>query len=178
MTDVEALIELLAELGRMPSPDDARLTDLDHGLQCAAELAALRPEDEELAVAGLVHDVGHRLGPDAEHGRLGAELVRPVLGDRVADLVEAHVPAKRYLVATDPAYGSALSADSRRTLALQGGPMTAAEVEQFRRLPVLEEALALRRADEAAKVVGRDVPGLGHWVGALRDTHRKADQHG
>ncbi len=177
MTTVDALMELLDELGAQPSPDDDRFTDLDHGLQCAAELTAVRPGDEELALAGLVHDVGHRLGSDEEHGRLGAELVRPVLGDRVADLVEAHVPAKRFLVATDPAYGAGLSADSTRTLVLQGGGMTSGEVQRFRRLPVFEDALALRRADEAAKVPGREVPGLDHWVGALRDANRRVVEH-
>jgi predicted HD phosphohydrolase len=173
MTTVDALIELLAELGRHPSPDDDSFTDLDHGLQCAVELIAIRPDDQELALAGLVHDVGHRLGSDEEHGRLGAEIVRPVLGDRVADLVEAHVPAKRFLVTTDPAYGAGLSADSTRTLILQGGGMTSGEAQRFRRLPFYEDAVALRRADEAAKVPGRPVPGLEHWVGALRDANRR-----
>ena len=176
MTTVDELIDLLEELGRQPSPDDDRFTDLDHGLQCAAELMAVRPDDEELALAGLVHDVGHRLGSDEEHGRLGAELVRPVLGDRVADLVEAHVPAKRFLVTTDPAYGAGLSADSTRTLILQGGGMTSEEAQRFRRLPNFRDAVALRRADEAAKVPGREVPGLEHWMGALRDANRRVAQ--
>ena len=35
---------------------------------------------------------------------LGAETVRRLLGERVAGLVEAHVPAKRYLVTTDASY--------------------------------------------------------------------------
>lgn len=173
MTTVDELIELLFDLGRRPSPDDESLTDLDHGLQCAAELFVVRPDDDELALAGLVHDVAHPLGSDEEHGRLGAELVRPVLGDRVADLVEAHVPAKRFLVATDSTYRAGLSGDSTRTLILQGGAMTAEEAERFRRLPRFEDALVLRRADEAAKVPGRQVPGLEHWVGALRDANRR-----
>jgi predicted HD phosphohydrolase len=173
MTTVDELIELLGDLGRRPSPDDESFTDLDHGLQCAAELVAVRPDDAELALAGLVHDVAHPLGSDEEHGRLGADLVRPVLGDRVADLVEAHVPAKRFLVATDPGYRAGLSADSTRTLILQGGGMPSEEAERFRRLPLFEDALVLRRADEAAKVPGRRVPGLEHWLGALRDASRR-----
>jgi predicted HD phosphohydrolase len=173
MTSVDQLIELLDELGRRPSPDDDRFTDLDHGLQCAAELVAVRPDDDELALAGLVHDVAHPLGSDEEHGRLGAQLVRPVLGDRVADLVEAHVPAKLFLVTTDPAYRSGLSADSTRTLTLQGGGMTSEEAEAFRQLPIFEDAVLLRRADEAAKVPGREVPGLEHWVGVLRDANQR-----
>ena len=42
---------------------------LDHALQTAAVLRARAPGDQELAVAGLVHDVGHLLPGvgDAEH---------------------------------------------------------------------------------------------------------------
>jgi predicted HD phosphohydrolase len=49
------------------------------------------------------------------------------------------------------------------TLVNQGGPMTPEEVEDFEALPELDAAVALRRADEAAKVPGRQVPGLAHW---------------
>jgi predicted HD phosphohydrolase len=167
MTTLLELVELLVETGRSPSPEGDGLTGLDHGLQCAALLLAIHPDDGELQLAGLVHDLGHRFGPDDEHGRLGADFVRPVLGDRVADLVDSHVPAKRFLVATEPSYRAALSDDSTRTLALQGGPMTPDEVEHFRCHPSLDDALELRRADEAAKVPGRRVPGLDHWLDPL-----------
>lgn len=167
MTSRASLIDLLEELGRRPSREGGALTELDHLLQCAAELAARRPGDRELQLAGLLHDVGHALGPDEAHGELGAAFVRPVAGDRVADLVAAHVPAKRYLVAVDPAYAATLSADSVRTLALQGGPMTDEEVAEFDGHGSAADAVLLRRADEAAKVEGRPVPTLDHWLALL-----------
>ena len=143
---------------------------LDHHLQCAAGLAALRPDDLELQVAGLVHDVGHDVSPEGrerEHGITGAAFVRPVLGERVARLVELHVPAKRYLVAVDPGYRATLSAGSIRTLEMQGDALSPAEQAELEADPHLADALELRRADEAAKEAGRVVPPLDAWLPAL-----------
>src|SRR5206468_671298 len=111
------------------SDDGDPLPVLDHGLQCAALLAKLFPDDEELQVAGLVHDVGHRIAPGASeaHGVIAADAVRDLLGARVAALVELHVPAKRYLVTVDPAYRDVLSDGSTISLARQGGALSAAE---------------------------------------------------
>jgi predicted HD phosphohydrolase len=165
-------VGLLHAMGATPSVEGGDFTELDHGLQCAFELARRFPEDVELQLAGLVHDVGHRFGPDDAHGRIGAEVVGPVLGPRVAALVAAHVPAKRYLVATEPGYRERLSPDSVRTLALQGGDLAPEEVRAFAAWTDAPAAVALRRADEAAKVPGRVVPTLDDWIpvlhGALR----------
>jgi len=172
---VDELVELLDALGTEPSepgvPTDG-LSALDHALQCASELAGRRPHDTELQLAGLVHDIGHQFGPDDHHGRIGAEMVRPLLGARVAGLVEAHVPAKRYLVATEAHYRACLSADSVRTLALQGGALAPAEAAAFVSSPWAGDALVLRRADDAAKVPGRSVAPLAHWVPVLRAAAR------
>lgn len=162
------LLDLLASMSSAPSEETDGLSELDHGLQCAFELAWMRSGDRELQVAGLVHDIGHRFGPDEHHGVLGAEQVRGVLGDRVAGLVEAHVPAKRYLVATDPAYRSSLSVESIRTLEVQGGPLAPPDIASFRSSSHAADAIELRRADDAAKVPGRQVPPLAHWVPMLR----------
>ena len=101
------------------------------------------------------------------HGEIGAAFVRILLGDRVAQLTALHVPAKRYLVATDPAYGRRLSDGSTVSLAMQGGAMTPEEVKAFEANPHGVDAASLRRADEAAKVIGRTVPDLDAWVSAL-----------
>ncbi len=162
------LLDLLAALADVPSDDIEGMSALDHALQCAFELSRLRPADIELQLAGLVHDIGHEFGPDEAHGRLGAEHVRDALGDRIAGLVEAHVPAKRYLVGTDPSYVSVLSATSVHTLELQGGALSPQEAEAFASGPYAAEALVLRKADDAAKVLGQIVPPLEYWTPQLR----------
>lgn len=156
--------ELVALLHRSATfPDTDRVGVLDHGLQCAAELRRRRPDDLELQVAGLVHDLGHVAGDVEAHGRVGRALLEPLLGERVGALVELHVPAKRYLVTAEDTYRAGLSPVSIATLAEQGGPMTPDEVAAFEAEPHHLDAVELRRADEAAKVPGRIVPGLDEW---------------
>ncbi len=167
-TDLADLVDFMQALGDTPSGENDDIDALDHGLQCAYELSRARPNDAELQVAGLVHDIGHQFGSDEVHGALGGQRVRALLGERVAGLVEAHVPAKRYLVGTHRSYRSTLSATSIHTLELQGGPLSPAEAEQFERSPHHSDAVLLRKADDAAKVPGRDVPDLDHWRIALR----------
>ena len=165
---VEELFDLLGRSARHSESDDeapTRMGILSHGLQCAHVLASHAPDDVEMQIAGLVHDLGHVAVPDDVdgHGRHGRVLFEELLGERVADLVELHVPAKRYLVTVEEQYAAALSDGSVRTLALQGGSMTPDEVTAFEAEPRHQEAIVLRRADEAAKVPVRRVPGLDHW---------------
>ena len=165
---LNAVIQRLEELGRTPSDEAAGLTELDHGLQCAHQLRLVAPDDVGLQVAGLVHDIAHGLSVIDAHDRHGEAAVIDVLGPRIARLVGLHVAAKRYLVAIDPAYRARQSPVSVDTLALQGGEMSADEVRAFEAEPHAAAAVNLRRADEAAKVPGRDVPGLDAWLPALR----------
>ncbi len=163
IADVDGLIDTLSR-GR--SLDDGEGVDLlAHSLQCAANLAAAAPDDAELQVAGLVHDLGTILEPGrpATHARTGGDAVRDLLGARVADLVACHDVAKRYLVTTDPDYRSELSDQSVVTLAIQGGDLDDDERVAFEAAPDFEACLTLRRADDAAKVPGRVVRDLGQW---------------
>ncbi len=142
---------------------------LDHGLQTAAGLRAAHPDDVELQVAGLVHDLGHVLPPrdTALHGEIAGDYVSAVLGPRVADLVRLHVPAKRYLVAVEDGYGDTLNDGSTYSLEVQGGAMSAAEIAEFEDEPEHVAGVILRRADEAAKVHGLAVDRLEAWLPAL-----------
>jgi predicted HD phosphohydrolase len=165
-TSVAQLLQALESLRDRPTEDvvPARA----HLLQTAERLAATRPDDPELVVAGLVHDLATALGHrDEAHEVLGAELVAPLLGTRVGALVAAHVDAKRYLVTTEPTYGSVLSEHSTASLRAQGGAMREAEAASFRRRPDWEAMVALRRADDAAKVPDAPLRPVAEWRGVL-----------
>jgi [1-hydroxy-2-(trimethylamino)ethyl]phosphonate dioxygenase len=149
------------------------VTQLEHALQ-AATFAECEGAEPALIAAALLHDVGHLLhdlpdnspdqGVDDRHETLAAawlaERFRPPLVAPVA----MHVSAKRYLCAVDHDYFGQLSQASVQSLALQGGPMTADEVARFKTRPFFQNAVRLRRWDDAAKVVGMATPNLEHFA--------------
>ena len=163
ITDVDSLLGVLESGAGATDAEDVDL--LAHGLQCAALLADTAPDDHELQVAGLVHDVGSVLWPGRPrtHARAGAAAVAKLLGERVAWLVGHHDEAKRYLVTVDGDYTSRLSPESVHTLEVQGGLLDDAERSRLDAEPWLDDVLTLRRADDDAKVPGRDVRPLSHW---------------
>jgi predicted HD phosphohydrolase len=164
---VDGLLELL-DAARLEH--DGEVVDLlAHGLQCAAALERTAPDDLELQIAGLVHDLGTVLEParPVTHAATGAAAVRPLLGARVAALVEGHETAKRYLVTVDAGYRERLSPRSRATLRSQGGLLDPEGRAAFLDRPDADALVALRRADDAAKCPDAVVPGLEHWTLAL-----------
>ncbi|KAG0171415.1 hypothetical protein DFQ30_000980 [Apophysomyces sp. BC1015] len=95
------------------------------------------------------------------HERIGAEYLRKLgFSNKVALLVESHVAVKRYLTGKDPQYYQQLSSASKLSLKYQGGPYTLEEVQAFEKDPLYQLKIDLRRWDDAAKVVGLQVPGL------------------
>jgi len=156
--------------------DDERVDLRSHQLQCAAILERVAPNDPELQVAGLLHDVGTVLAPGRPetHARTGADAVAGLLGARVAGLVAHHDQAKRYLVTIDPRYRHRLSPRSLETLRLQGGLLDPEERAALLDYPDLDACLTLRRADDAAKAPGARVPGLGYWRRTLEALARPA----
>ena len=136
------------------------INQLQHALQAAhhAEAEGCTPAT---VLASLLHDVGHMIhelgedpagrGIDDVHEELGAAWLARHFTPDVVEPVRLHVAAKRYLCAVEADYFGKLSPDSVRSLGLQGGPMSADEIEAFRRHPQHAEAVRLRRYDEAAK---------------------------
>ena len=104
---------------------------------------------------------------DARHGEAGARWLSQWFGEAVTEPVRLHVTAKRYLCAADADYFALLSAESVRTLSLQGGPMSAAEVAAFEALPHAREAVAVRRWDDQAKDPAVTPPRFAHFAPLL-----------
>lgn len=164
----EKILNALRAAEHLPYDGEA-VGQLQHALQCA-DLARSSGHGPEVVAAALLHDVGrsplalHDLRAAGvagdEHGALAGAWLRPLVGERVAWLAEQHVPAKRYLVATDPSYERGLSDTSRCTLERQGGPMGPEEVAEFERRVGWRYAAELRRWDDLAKDPDARVPPL------------------
>jgi len=180
---VEEIIEACRSMEGLPY-DGEPVDQLAHALQCAW-LARCDGDDDEFVAACLLHDVARAPavagvvydGPAEHHGQAGAHWLAPRVGRRVAWLAEQHVPAKRYLVATDPDYRSQLSEVSARTLEAQGGAMSEEEVEAFRRSADWELAVKLRRIDDLGKVPDLAVPGLDSYRDTLLAVVEAAAAH-
>src|SRR5215471_8529717 len=149
------------------------INQLQHALQAAA-LAEADNAPPATVLASLLHDVGHMIhdlgedpagrGIDDVHEERGAQWLAERFGLEVSEPVRLHVAAKRYLCAVEPDYFGKLSPDSVRSLALQGGPMSAEEVAAFRANPLHAEAVRLRRFDEAAKDPRAATPDFDHYL--------------
>ena len=55
----QEIIDHLLALQTTISAESDKFFELDHGLQCAALLEVSDPDDLELQVAGLIHDLAH-----------------------------------------------------------------------------------------------------------------------
>ncbi len=165
---VDALFNYMEAEGQ--SFYDEVVTQLEHALQCAA-LAQQNDASLTLITGALLHDLGHIildehnadkafLDIDLNHEEIGAEYLAPFFPEAVTTPIRLHVPAKRYLCATDASYHDGLSEASKRSLIVQGGVMSDEEREAFEQIPHFRDALTLRRWDDLAKVKGVETAGL------------------
>jgi phosphonate degradation associated HDIG domain protein len=141
----------------------------EHMLQ-AAYFAQAKAAPAALVIAALLHDVGHLIETvpddiadwttDARHEEVGSRWLAQRFPAAVSEPVRLHVPAKRYLCATESTYFAKLSPASVVTLKLQGGPMTRDETAIFEAESFYREAVRVRRWDDAGKVAGLATPKL------------------
>ncbi len=172
MSTIDELRELFDKRG------DSRygfevVSQREHALQAAA-LAEHGGASPALITAALLHDVGHLLhnlpddatenGTDDRHEELGQRWLERHFGRDVWEPVLLHVAAKRYLCSVEPDYEAMLSAPSRQSLALQGGVMSVEEAREFAAHEFADDAVRLRRWDDAAKIVGLETPPLEHFL--------------
>jgi phosphonate degradation associated HDIG domain protein len=149
------------------------VSQLEHALQ-SAQLAERDGAGPELVTAALLHDLGHMLnlqgetpsarGIDDQHQYFAVPFLRGLFPAAVIEPIRLHVDAKRALCALEAGYYEALSEDSKRSLALQGGTYSPADAAAFRAKPHAEDAMRLRRWDDAAKIPGASTPSLSHFL--------------
>jgi phosphonate degradation associated HDIG domain protein len=149
------------------------VTQMQHALQTAC-LAEQSGADDELVTACLLHDLGHMLndqgetptlrGLDDTHQYFALPFLRGLFSDHVLDTIRLHVDAKRYLCATRADYWAALSADSKRSLKLQGGVYDEKQCIEFIAQPAAPDAVKLRRWDDQAKQPNLSTPALQHFL--------------
>jgi phosphonate degradation associated HDIG domain protein len=165
---IDTLFSYMAERGQ--SFYDEVVTQLEHALQCAA-LAQQNDAGPTLITSALLHDLGHFildehnadkafLDMDLNHEEIGAQYLEPFFPEAVTTPIRLHVPAKRYLCATDASYHDGLSVASKKSLKVQGGIMSDEELEAFEQIPHFRDALTLRRWDDLAKVNGLETAAL------------------
>lgn len=143
---------------------------LAHSLKCA-QLAKDSGAGDIAVLAALFHDIGHAFACDGdefsdlpdldiEHPVLGARYLQRYFPAELCVLVADHVEAKRYLVAQgDPLE----SLGSRRSLALQGGPMSIEEQRRFEHLPHFAQVIQLRRWDNSCDAQVREYADLASY---------------
>jgi phosphonate degradation associated HDIG domain protein len=172
LDDIRGLFEQHGTLAYSGEP----VTQLEHALQSAA-LAEDEGASDELVAAAFLHDLGHLLnrfgetpteqGIDDLHQYFALPFLRPVLPEAVLEPIRLHVDAKRCLCAIDATYFGRLSADSMRSLELQGGIFSRQEADAFLAKPYAEDALRVRRWDDLAKQANHVTPDLEHYLNVV-----------
>jgi [1-hydroxy-2-(trimethylamino)ethyl]phosphonate dioxygenase len=168
MTVTEEILAIFQKQGAVAYFGES-VSMTEHALQ-AAHFARSAAAPPALIVAALLHDIGHLVDEvpsdiadwtvDAHHEQVGSRWLAQRFGSEVSEPVRLHVPAKRYLLATDAGYFAKLSPASVVTLKLQGGPMAEHEVARFETERFYKEAVRVRQWDDRGKVAGLTTPQL------------------
>jgi phosphonate degradation associated HDIG domain protein len=169
LDDIRAVFERCGGTAYSGEP----VTQLEHALQ-SAQLAHDEGAGDALITAALLHDLGHLLNEQGEtptargiddlHQYYALPFLRGVFPDAVLEPIRLHVDAKRCLCAIEPGYAEALSADSVRSLALQGGIYSSEDARAFLARPHAADAIRVRRWDDAAKVAGGVTKPLDYFI--------------
>ncbi|MFM7852923.1 MAG: HD domain-containing protein [Flammeovirgaceae bacterium] len=158
---VEEVFSLYENLGQFEYVGEP-VSLVEHMSQ-SAQLAMNDGHDDEVVLAAFFHDIGHMCALKSDnnamgiygvksHEKVGADFLRAKgFPERIAQLVENHVQAKRYLTFKNPNYYNNLSEASRQTLEYQGGKMNESEANAFENNPLFELSILMRKWDEEAK---------------------------
>ena len=168
MNRAETIIQLYNKHGSRDYIGEG-MTQTAHALQCAYHARHRYPDDADIILAALLHDIGHILYFDQEttdtmgayginrHEDKGASYLSALgYNERICAMVRNHVAAKRYLCSTSKEYYENLSHASKTTMRYQGGMMTLQEQQEFMYSPYFADSIKIRYLDD----MGKDAPGL------------------
>jgi len=171
----ESIVEEVFALYTLHGDEDyigEPVSQIEHMSQAAA-LAESEGYDDEVILAAFFHDLGHLCASNqtesmdgfgaVHHEKLGADYLRERgFSDRLSNLVQAHVVAKRYLTYKYPEYYEKLSPASKATLNFQGGVMSEAEANAFELNPDANLIIRMRYWDDEAKLEHIAVDNINH----------------
>ncbi|MFN7733934.1 MAG: HD domain-containing protein [Pirellula sp.] len=175
---VSKLVQLFRDRGRVRY-DGHPVTHLEHALQCAT-LAKRQGAESTLVAAALLHDIGHLfdehdLSEFPEHAMSDLHEERAYcwlkehFGAAVADPIRLHVLAKRYLCTVEPESIHGLSPAAQKCYLDLGGPMSQAELDDFRDEPFAFDAVQLRRWDDLSVRPGGAMMSLEEFLPMLEN---------
>jgi predicted HD phosphohydrolase len=147
----------------------------EHMIQ-SAMLAEKNNCSSSLICASLLHDYGHFIlddpdklvnqKEDGKHEDVAYRYLKKYFKKNVVEPIRIHVKAKRYL-ARNQKYYRVLSQASKVSLHLQGGVMNEKEVEEFEKEKFFDDAIKLRKFDEAAKKTGVKMKDINNYKSLL-----------
>ena len=152
-----------------------KVTMTEHMIQ-SAMLAEKNKSSSSLICASLLHDYGHFIldnpdklvnqKEDGKHEDVAYRYLKKYFKKNVVEPIRIHVKAKRYL-ARNQKYYRILSQASKVSLYLQGGVMNEEESEKFEKEKFFDDAIKLRKFDEAAKKIGIKMKNINNYKSLL-----------
>ena len=152
-----------------------KVTMTEHMIQ-SAMLAEKNKSSSSLICASLLHDYGHFIldnpdklvnqKEDGKHEDVAYRYLKKYFKKNVVEPIRIHVKAKRYL-ARNQKYYRILSQASKVSLHLQGGVMNEEESEKFEKEKFFDDAIKLRKFDEAAKKIGIKMKNINNYKSLL-----------
>ena len=152
-----------------------KVTMTEHMIQ-SAMLAEKNKSSSSLVCASLLHDYGHFIlddpdklvnqKEDGKHEDVAYQYLKKFFKKNVVEPIRIHVKAKRYL-ARNQKYYQILSQASKVSLHLQGGVMNEDEAEEFEKEKFFDDAIKLRKFDEAAKKIGVKMKDINNYKNLL-----------
>ena len=152
-----------------------KITITEHMIQ-SAMLAEKNNCSSSLICASLLHDYGHFIlddpdelvnkKEDGKHEDVAYLYLKKYFKKSVVEPIKIHVKAKRYL-ARNQKYYNILSQASKASLHLQGGVMNDKEAVDFEKEKFFDDAIKLRKFDEAAKKIGVKMKNINDYKNLL-----------